>query len=85
MPPVTIYTTTLCPYCHAAKSLLKQKAVPFDEIDISGRPEERGVLRAKAGGRTSVPQIWVGDTHVGGCDDLYALETTGRLDALLNA
>jgi glutaredoxin 3 len=85
MPSVTIYTTSLCPYCDAAKRLLKQKAVPFEEIDVSGRPDEREALRAKAGGLTSVPQIWIGETHVGGCDDLYALESEGSLEALLNA
>jgi glutaredoxin 3 len=85
MPPVTIYTTSLCPYCHAAKRLLAQKAVPFQEVDVSGRPKEREALRLKAGGLTSVPQIWIGDTHVGGCDDLYALESEGRLDAMLHS
>ncbi len=85
MPPVTIYTTSLCPYCHAAKRLLAHKAVPFQEVDVSGRPKEREALRLKAGGQTSVPQIWIGDTHVGGCDDLYALQSEGRLDALLQA
>jgi glutaredoxin 3 len=85
MPPVTIYTTSLCPYCHAAKRLLKQKAVPFEEIDVSGRPDAREALRVKAGGLTSVPQIWIGDTHVGGCDDLYALDADGGLEPLLNA
>jgi glutaredoxin 3 len=85
MPPITIYTTPLCPYCHAAKRLLKQKAASFQEIDVSGRPAERETLRVKAGGSTSVPQIWIGTTHVGGCDDLYALEAEGRLDQLLYA
>lgn len=85
MQPVTIYTTSLCPYCHAAKRLLTQKAVTFAEIDVSARSEDRETLRIKAGGRTSVPQIWIGDTHVGGCDDLYALEADGRLDALLHS
>jgi glutaredoxin 3 len=85
MPPVTIYTTSLCPYCHAAKRLLTQKGVPFEEIDVSGQAGEREFLRLKAAGRTSVPQIWIGETHVGGCDDLYALESEGRLDALLRA
>jgi glutaredoxin 3 len=85
MAPVTIYTTSLCPYCHAAKRLLKQKAVPFEEIDVSSHPRAREALRLKAAGRTSVPQIWIGDVHVGGCDDLYALESDGRLDSLLHA
>lgn len=85
MAPVTIYTTSLCPYCHAAKRLLATKQIPFVEIDVSGKPAEREALRLKAAGRTSVPQIWIGATHVGGCDDLYALDESGRLDALLNA
>jgi glutaredoxin 3 len=85
MPPITIYTTTLCPYCQAAKRLLQQKALAYEEVDVTGRPAERSALRVKAGGRTSVPQIWIGAYHVGGCDDLYALEEDGRLDALLNA
>jgi glutaredoxin 3 len=85
MPQITIYTTTLCPYCHAAKRLLQQKAQDFQEIDVTGRHQERAALRVKAGGLTSVPQIWIGETHVGGCDDLYALESTGELDRLLHA
>ncbi len=84
MSPVTIYTTSLCGFCHAAKRLLTQKAVPFHEIDVTGRPSGREALRVKAGGRTTVPQIWIGETHVGGCDDLYDLDSDGRLDALLD-
>jgi glutaredoxin 3 len=82
--PVTIYTIDYCPYCHAAKRLLKQKAVDFTEIDVSGNPAARRALAGKAGGITTVPQIWIGDHHVGGSDDLHALEHAGRLDALLN-
>jgi glutaredoxin 3 len=85
MPKVTIYTTALCPYCQHAKRLLKQKAVEVHEIDVSGRHAEREALRVKAGGVTSVPQIWIGETHVGGCDDLYAAERSGELDRLLHA
>lgn len=85
MKNITIYTTSLCPYCHAAKRLLKQKAAPFNEVDVTGDPAGREAMQIKAGGRTSVPQIWIGDTHVGGCDDLYALEADGRLDTLLNS
>jgi glutaredoxin 3 len=81
--PVVIYTTSLCPYCHAAKRLLKGKAIPFKEIDVTDDPAERRALVAKAGGRTSVPQIWIGATHVGGCDDLYALDASGGLELLL--
>jgi glutaredoxin 3 len=81
-PAVTIYTTSLCPYCHSAKELLTDKAVAFEEINAERR-EVREALRVKAGGRTSVPQIWIGAHHVGGCDDLYALDSSGKLDALL--
>ena len=126
MPPVEIYTTPFCPYCHDAKALLKKKNVSFTEIDVSGyrptlellerlTPERRQIvwphapfqrtpnkkpgfteidvsrdreLRSKmtsrAGGRTTVPQIFIGSTHVGGCDDLYALDGSGGLDPLLN-
>lgn len=83
MQPVTIYTTDLCPYCDAAKRLLVAKAVSFAEIDVTGDWAARDALTQKAGGRTSVPQIWIGATHVGGCDDLYALNAAGRLDSLL--
>ena len=85
MPPVTIYTTSACPYCHAAKDLLRKKGVAFSEIDVGGRPEERRTMSMRAGGRRSVPQIFIGEQHVGGCDDLYALDDDGRLDPLLNA
>ena len=85
MPPVTIYTTRFCPYCHAAKDLLKGKSVPFDEIDVTGDPAGRAAMVRRAGGRSTVPQIFVGDRHVGGCDDLYDLDTSGQLDPLLAA
>jgi glutaredoxin 3 len=81
--PVTIYTTAYCPYCHAAKRLLTGKRVVFDEIDVGARPELRAQMTERAGGRTSVPQIWIGGTHVGGSDELHALDRQGRLDALL--
>lgn len=83
MPPITIYTTAYCGYCHAAKRLLTQKAVAFQEIDVGGRPDLREDIRVRSGGRSTVPQIWIGDTHVGGCDDLYALEESGKLDEML--
>ena len=83
MKSVEIYTTPSCPYCHAAKRLLAQKAAAFTEIDVSGDAAARRALVAKAGGSTTVPQIWIGDRHVGGCDDLYALEHAGELDPLL--
>jgi len=85
MQKVTIYTTSMCPYCHMAKELLSDKGVPYEEIDVTGRYDMRQRMTELAGGRTTVPQIWIGDTHVGGCDDLYALERAGRLDPLLGA
>ncbi|GLS45287.1 glutaredoxin 3 [Methylobacterium brachythecii] len=85
MPPVTIYTTAWCPYCSAAKSLLKEKGAAFNEIDVEKTAGARSEMTQRAGGRTSVPQIFVGETHVGGCDDLYALDRAGRLDPLLTA
>lgn len=85
MPPVTIYTKGWCPYCSAAKALLARKGVPFSEIDIERQSGARQEMVGKAGGRTTVPQIFIGPRHVGGCDDLYALEGRGELDALLAA
>ena len=85
MPKITIYTTPSCPYCTMAKRLLTSKAVAFDEIDVSRDMTARDALVQKSGGRRTVPQIWIGEQHVGGCDDLYALEQGGRLDALLAA
>lgn len=82
MPKVTIYTAMLCPYCQRAKQLLAKKGVAFDEIDVTGRGDLREEMTEKAG-RHTVPQIWIGDTHVGGCDDLYALDRAGRLDPML--
>ncbi|MCP8938919.1 glutaredoxin 3 [Alsobacter sp. SYSU M60028] len=81
--PVTIYTKSWCPYCHAAKALLQRKGVAFDEIDVAD-PAKQEAMSRKAGRRT-VPQIFIGDTHVGGSDDLHALEAAGKLDALLAA
>ncbi len=83
MPPVVIYTTAACPDCHAAKALLRAKAAPFEEIGVEGDRAARAAMAAKANGRWTVPQIFVGDTHVGGCDDLHALDAAGELDALL--
>ena len=84
MPPVEIYTTPFCPYCMDAKALLTKKNVAFTEIDVSRDREQRQKMTERAGGRTTVPQIFIGATHVGGCDDLYALDGTGGLDPLLN-
>jgi glutaredoxin 3 len=83
MPPVEIYTTQWCPYCRMAKSLLTRKGVPFKEIDVSGSSEIRQAMIQRANGRTSVPQIFIGKVHVGGSDELHALEHEGRLDPLL--
>ncbi|HEY6992866.1 MAG TPA: glutaredoxin 3 [Xanthobacteraceae bacterium] len=83
MTQVEIYTTRLCPYCHAAKRLLSHKGVAFTEIDVSGDPEGRSDMVARANGRMTVPQIFIGSTHVGGYDDLYALDRAGKLDPLL--
>lgn len=81
-PHVTVYTTRFCPYCVAAKHLLKGKQVEFTEIAVDGDREKRAELTRLSGQRT-VPQIWVGDVHVGGFDELEALDRQGRLDALL--
>ena len=70
MPKITIYTTAFCPYCFMAKRLLTKKGASFEEIDVTGDRAARADLRAKAGGRTTVPQIWIGETHVGGSDEL---------------
>jgi glutaredoxin 3 len=85
MPHVIIYTTMFCPYCQMAKQLLKRKGVAYEEIDVGGKPELRDEMTKKAGGRRTVPQIWIGGRHVGGCDDLYALDRAGELDKLLAA
>lgn len=82
MKPVLIYTSATCGYCMRAKQLLQRKGVAFDEIRVDGKPDVRAEMVRKAG-KTSVPQIWIGSTHVGGCDDLHALERAGKLDALL--
>lgn len=83
MSKITIYTTIFCPYCVMAKQLLKRKGAAYEEIDVTGKPALRAEMSAKAGGLTSVPQIWIGETHVGGCDDLYALDRAGELDRML--
>lgn len=82
--PVTIYTTRYCPYCVMAKRLLDNKAVRYAEIAVDCEPERRQEMMARSARRT-VPQIFIGDTHIGGCDDLYALDAQGRLDTLLAA
>ncbi|MGY3640568.1 glutaredoxin 3 [Pseudomonas sp. PK-RTE-24] len=82
MSEVIVYSSDYCPYCSRAKHLLASKGVAFEEIKVDGKPQLRAEMTKKAG-RTSVPQIWVGAKHIGGCDDLYALERAGKLDALL--
>jgi glutaredoxin 3 len=82
---VTIYTKSYCPYCHAAKDLLVKKGKAFEEIDVTTDREGQAAMTKRAGGRTTVPQIFIGTTHVGGCDDLYALDASGKLDPLLSA
>jgi glutaredoxin 3 len=84
MPPVEIYTTRWCPYCHAAKALLTRKGVDFKEIDASASTVRQAMI-ARANGRSTVPQIFIGSVHVGGSDDLHDLEDEGRLDPLLAA
>jgi glutaredoxin 3 len=81
--PVEIYTTPTCPYCHAAKRLLTKKGVAFTEIDVSRDPALRSKMTARAGGSHTVPQIFIGGTHVGGCDDIHALDHAGKLDPML--
>ena len=84
MSQIEIYTTRYCRYCHAAKRLLSQKGVEFRQIDLSGDPKRRAEMLARAHGRMTVPQIFIGSTHVGGYDDLYALDQAGKLDPLLD-
>jgi glutaredoxin 3 len=80
--PVIMYTTSWCPYCSRARALLTRKGVSFEEIDIEAAPGKRAEMQTRSG-RRSVPQIFIGDHHVGGSDDLHALEEAGKLDALL--
>jgi glutaredoxin 3 len=83
MKTVRVYTTPFCPYCVRAKSLLTKKGVAFEEIDVMMDQGAREEMQANSGGARTVPQIFIGDTHVGGSDDLYALEKAGKLDPLL--
>ncbi|WP_271880737.1 glutaredoxin 3 [Phaeobacter italicus] len=85
MKPVEIYTSPLCGFCHAAKRLLKQKGVEFSEVDVLANPGRKAEMIERANGGRTVPQIFIGGTHVGGCDDLYALDRSGKLDPLLAA
>ncbi|MCE9651347.1 MAG: glutaredoxin 3 [Parvibaculum sp.] len=85
MADVTIYTTMMCPYCHRAKSLLSKKGVSFKEVDVGMDADKRAEMEKRASGGYTVPQIFIGDRHVGGCDDLFALDRAGKLDPLLAA
>lgn len=83
MPRIEIYATPTCPFCIAAKALLTRKGAPFEEIDVSAEPERRAEMVGRASGRRTVPQIFIDGTHVGGSDDLHALDRDGRLDRML--
>lgn len=83
MPKIEIYTKATCPYCHAAKELLVKKGAAFDEISLNQQPQLRDVMIKRATGGSTVPQIFIDGTHIGGCDDLYELDAKGALDTLL--
>jgi glutaredoxin 3 len=83
MKPVIIYTTPICPFCARAKSLLRKKGSAFEEIDVMMDSKARLEMEEKSGGARTVPQIFIGDTYVGGCDELHALDRDGQLDTLL--
>ena len=83
MAVIDIYTIRYCPYCQDAKELLSRKGVDFHEIDVTANRDNRKAMIQRANGRATYPQIFVGTTHVGGCDELFALEQAGKLDALL--
>lgn len=83
MKRVEIYTTRTCPFCIAAKALLSRKGVAYEETDVGADPAERAAMTSRANGRYTVPQIFIGGVHVGGCDDIHALDAAGKLDQLL--
>ncbi len=83
MPEIVMYTTRWCPFCVGAKTLLNKKGVAFSEISVDGDPALRASMAERAGA-TSVPQIWIGDAHIGGCDELFSLDRQGRLDSMLS-
>jgi glutaredoxin 3 len=85
MAEVTIYTTMMCPYCHRAKSLLSKKGVAFNEIDVGMDANKRAEMEKRANGGYTVPQIFINGAHIGGCDELHALDRAGKLDPLLAA
>lgn len=84
MPSIDIYTKDYCPFCHRALALLQAKKVSFNQIKIDLNPEQRAPMIERARGRSTVPQIFINEAHIGGCDDLMLLERQGELDALLN-
>ena len=83
MPKIEIYTTSICPFCHAAKKLLTDKGADFSEISLTQEPHLRDRMIERAKGGRTVPQIFINDAHIGGCDDLYALDAKGELDPLV--
>jgi glutaredoxin 3 len=83
MAKVVLYTTAFCGYCARAKALLERKGVAFEEIDVTFSPEKRAEMKARANGRSTVPQIWINGQHIGGSDELLALDAAGKLDPLL--
>ena len=83
VPKITVYTTPICPYCYRAKQLLKQKGAAYEEIDVFMDGKARKEMEEKSHGGRTVPQIFIGDKHVGGCDDLMALDQSGELDRLI--
>ena len=85
MKKVEIYTASYCGYCHRAKDLLRRKNVDFVEYDVTSDQEGRADMTVRANGRTSVPQIFIGDEHIGGCDELHALDAENKLDTLLDS
>lgn len=82
-PRIQIYTTRTCPFCIRAKALLEQKGAKFDETDVGADASKRAAMTQRANGKRTVPQIFIGDTHVGGCDELFALDRAGKLDPML--
>lgn len=85
MTKIEVYSSMLCPFCYRAKKLLEKKGATFTEIDVMLNPRRKAEMVERSGGRTSVPQIFINDRHVGGCDDLYALEAGNKLEPLLQA
>lgn len=83
MPQITVYSGPNCPYCQRAKMLLQKKGVAFEEIDVRADPARLDEMMKRANGRKTIPQIFIGGRHIGGCDDLHALDAAGKLDALL--